>query len=140
MNTLQQIADIESHYFQDAWDEVAIEGLLKSAYNGLLLETTDEQVMGYCLYSSVFETAEILRIATHPNFTQQGIAQRLLDSLLVTLVNRQAETLMLEVRSDNTPAIAFYHKNGFKLINTRKGYYKNANGSATDAMIMQKIL
>ena len=42
------------------------------------------------------------------------------------------ETIMLEVSTDNRPAINLYKKVGFQIINVRKNYYENK-----DAYVMK---
>ena len=46
----------------------------------------------------------------------------------------QGDRIILEVASNNEPAINLYKKCGFKIINIRKKYYKNI-----DALVMEKV-
>ena len=58
----------------------------------------------------------------------------LLDSLVDHAVNSGASELILEVRSDNEPAIAMYSRRGFERISRRRGYYPDGG----DAEIMRR--
>lgn len=100
-------------------------------------EKKSSKIVGYCLYQQVFEQAEILRIGTHPDYQRQGIASKLLLALHVALKRCAVESLLLEVRADNTPALALYEQQAFEVIHRRRGYYQQPNLPAVDALIMQ---
>ncbi len=99
----------------------------------------DNKVIGYCLYQVVFEQAEILRIGTHPDYQRQGIASQIFAKLNAELQAKQVESLLLEVRADNTSAIALYEQQAFAVIHQRKGYYHLLGQPAVDAFIMQRV-
>lgn len=145
----QQIADIETQVQPiDGWSVASIEQTLQTPSNHVLVIMYGTQVACYCLYSQIFETAEILRIGTSPSWQRQGLASQLIDVLKKQLSTAKVEQLLLEVREDNTKAIKLYQKNGFNVIHRRKGYYKNdtqiknpqTDKSAVDALIMQCML
>ena len=87
----------------------------------------------------VFEQAEILRIGTHPDYQRQGIASQLFATLNNELINNKVESLLLEVRADNAPALALYEQQGFVVIHKRKGYYQLPHQPSVDALIMQRV-
>ncbi|HJH08547.1 MAG TPA: ribosomal protein S18-alanine N-acetyltransferase [Psychrobacter pasteurii] len=143
---LQQVADIEHRVQLDSWDKLQIEELLQQDINQcwaiLSSEDNKPQVAAYCIISSVFEVAEVLRIGTHPQFQRRGLAQSLLQALIKSMPEKQLERVLLEVRQDNTPAITLYKKMGFEVIHIRKDYYSipidEAGGETKcDALIMQ---
>ena len=142
---IQAVANIEAIVQpQDAWSHQALAELLAQDSMNLLIVCASEQnkksnVIGYCLYQMVFEQAEILRIGTHPDYQRQGIASQLFDRLNSELVQSQVESLLLEVRADNTPAIALYKQQAFTVIHQRKGYYQLLGQPAVDALIMQRV-
>jgi ribosomal-protein-alanine N-acetyltransferase len=79
----------------------------------------------------------VLRIGTDPKYQRQGIALQVLNKLHELLQLNQVESLLLEVRADNTAAIALYEQQAFNIIHKRKGYYKMPHKPAVDALIMQ---
>ncbi|WP_201550635.1 ribosomal protein S18-alanine N-acetyltransferase [Psychrobacter sp. DD43] len=138
--TIQAVAAIETIIQpQDAWTYQTLGELLTKDSIDLLVVYQIDKVVGYCLYQVVFEQAEILRIGTHPDYQRQGIASRIFARLNKALKANQVESLLLEVRADNTAAIALYEQQGLAVIHTRKGYYKAAHQPAVDALIMQRI-
>ncbi|WP_443215836.1 ribosomal protein S18-alanine N-acetyltransferase [Psychrobacter aquimaris] len=142
---LQAVAGIEAIVQpQDAWNYQTLLELLEQDSINLLIVYALEQnkksnVIGYCLYQVIFEQAEILRIGTHPDYQRQGIASQIFARLNTELKTRQVESLLLEVRADNAPAIALYEQQEFALIHKRKGYYQTPHQPAVDALIMQRI-
>ena len=138
--TIQAVAAIETIIQpQDAWTYQTLSELLAQDSIDLLVVYQIDKVVGYCLYQVVFEQAEILRIGTHPDYQRQGIASRIFARLNKALEANQVESLLLEVRADNTAAIALYEQQGLAVIHTRKGYYQIPHRPAIDALIMQRI-
>ena len=95
---LQQVADIEHRVQFDSWDKRQIEELLKQDINQcwaiLSSEDNQPQVAAYCIISSVFEVAEVLRIGTHPQFQRRGLAQSLLQALIQSMPDKQSERVL----------------------------------------------
>lgn len=154
-DVITQVANIEQMLQQDsAWSASTIFELLDAKQNHLLVvndtNQQDANIVAYCLYSALFETAEVLRVGTHPSWQRKGIALSLLQALVTDLTSQKVENLLLEVRADNESAISLYKKLGFNQIDCRKGYYKVANTQDKtrnqdnvrniDALIMQKLL
>lgn len=143
---LQAVADIEAIVQpQDAWGyQTLVESLKQDSMHLLIVyeqkdSSVGNTVTGYCLYQVIFEQAEILRIGTHPDYQRQGIASQIFARLNTELRRHQVESLLLEVRADNAPAIALYEQQEFALIHKRKGYYQTPHQPAIDALIMQRL-
>ena len=135
---IQTVANIESLVqLQDNWTEQTLAEMLEQDSIELLIIYQNKKVLGYCLYQALFEQAEILRIGTHLDYQRQGIASKLFVALNKELEDNKVESLLLEVRADNLPAIALYERQGFSVIHQRKGYYSQPNQPAIDALIMQ---
>ncbi len=137
---ISSIAKIESELFDDAWDGLAVHSVLGQFGAGVLIVTDgDDEMLGYCIYQIVFETAEILRIATDSSHQKQGVGGGLLDEFIKLCKDRGVERILLEVRADNTSAMRLYERHGFYQIDIRAGYYQDENGR-TDALILERGL
>ena len=143
---IQAVANIEALVQpHDAWTEQTLAEMLAQDSTHIMIvykpegKADNNNVIGYCLYQIIFEQAEILRIGTHPDYQRQGIASQLFATLNNELINNKVESLLLEVRADNTPAIALYEQQEFALIHKRKGYYQTPHQPAIDALIMQRL-
>ena len=78
--------------------------------------------------------AEVHTIGVDPHCHRGGIGTLLLRALL-TEAGERGGPVFLEVRTDNTPAIALYEKHGFHIIGLRKRYYQP---SGADAFTMRR--
>ena len=143
---LQAVANIETLVQpHDAWTEQTLAEMLAQDSTHIMIvykpegKADNNNVIGYCLYQIIFEQAEILRIGTHPDYQRQGIASQLFATLNNELINNKVESLLLEVRADNAPALALYERQGFVVIHKRKSYYQLPHRPAIDALIMQRF-
>ncbi|MBF0689543.1 MAG: ribosomal protein S18-alanine N-acetyltransferase [Cellulomonas sp.] len=80
---------------------------------------------------------QVMTVATDPGYQGRGIARRMLVTLLERARALGAESVLLEVRVDNAPAIHLYESLGFTQLGRRRGYYQPEN---VDAWTMQLLL
>jgi len=78
--------------------------------------------------------AQVMTVATDPGHQGRGIGRRLLTTLLDHARAVGAESVLLEVRVDNDPALHLYESLGFRRLGRRRGYYQPEN---VDAWTMQ---
>lgn len=97
-------------------------------------EDGTELLVGFAGFMYVNEAGEahLMDIAVDPDFQRMRVARRLLHSLIRSARQRGVDSLTLEVRPDNGPARALYHRFGMEAVGTRPGYY----GDGGDALIM----
>ncbi|SFJ81334.1 ribosomal protein S18-alanine N-acetyltransferase [Cellulomonas sp. KH9] len=80
---------------------------------------------------------QIMTVATDPGYQGRGVGRRMLTTLLDRARELRAESVLLEVRVDNAPAIHLYESLGFTQLGRRRGYYQPEN---VDAWTMQLLL
>ena len=126
------VAALEEQVFgADAWsrdgvhDEIT--GPLRQA---VVAVDEDAQVCGYVVVLGVAEVADLQRIVVAPAYRRRGVGSALLGACDLSAHER----VVLEVRADNHPALAFYRLHGFAEMSRRRAYY--ADG--TDAVVMQR--
>ena len=133
---LDAVLEIENTVFTSPWPLKEYEyELEKNPYANPYVFEQDGKIVGYFDYWILYEKAEIANIAVDPNYQKQGIGQLMMDALVQACIENGCETISLEVRVSNTPAISFYEKNGFIQVNIRKGYYADNH---EDAYLMVK--
>jgi len=81
------------------------------------------QLLAYCLFSTVLDEAELLRIAVDPGQRGQGLGKSLLLQVQPKLVQRGLAHLFLEVRASNRVAQRLYQRCGWHPCGQRKNYY-----------------
>lgn len=89
-------------------------------------------VDGYAGLSAGPDVADVCTIGVRADRQGHGIGRRLLRDLIEAAGDRR---MMLEVRTDNDPAIALYVSEGFRRIGLRRGYYFP---SGADAYTMER--
>lgn len=102
--------------------------------NCVVLET-NKTIIGFAVYSIIYERAEIVDIIIEPSQRKQGYGLKLLSYVINLFKKRNCENVTLEVNMFNIPAVNLYNKLGFEIVSLRKNYY---NGS--DGYLMKKDL
>nr|WP_184829834.1 ribosomal protein S18-alanine N-acetyltransferase [Jiangella mangrovi] len=82
------------------------------------------------------DPADVLTIAVAPSSQRGGVGTLLMTALEAEARRRGAGELLLEVRADNDPALAFYTRHGFERIAVRRRYY----GGGRDGLVLRKWL
>lgn len=120
-------------FLEHAWslDSIRSELLLPEAV--VLIGTLDGQAAGYISARLVLETAFIGNVAVRPCHRGQGVAKALVQALLGQCRAAAGESVTLEVRPSNTPAITLYGSLGFVEVGRRKSFYQHPT---EDALLM----
>lgn len=101
--------------------------------------TVDKQMAGFAITQVVLDEATLFNLAVDPAFQRRGIGRELLEHVITELESRGIQTLWLEVRASNRPAIALYEQLDFNEVSVRRNYYPTADGKE-DAIIMALTL
>jgi len=126
---------IEHACFPDPLSEQQLQAQLKQSRNRCFGLFKLNQMVGFAVFSSVLDEAELLQIAIAPDLQGKGLAATLLCQSIDTLQQADIIRFMLEVRVSNIAAIRLYEKLGFSEDGRRKGYYPTADGRE-DAVLM----
>ena len=86
-------------------------------------------------YHAVGE-GDITSVAVHPEYRRRGLAEKLINAFERSLPD-DTESIFLEVRESNAPAIALYEKCGFVRLAIRKNFYDSPR---ENAVVMEKKL
>ena len=90
-----------------------------------LTDKDDYRVVGFCDYWETFDSATICQIAVHPYLQGKQLGSAMMDEIYNDCFAKKIQTLTLEVRVGNIPAINFYKKYGFEIEVTKPHYYDN---------------
>lgn len=134
----RRCADLERQLFpgDDPWPEAAFLRELASKHNHYVAARDGDTLVGYAGISRLGRTPpfeyEVHTIGVDAAYQGRGIGRRLLDELLKLAAGG---AVYLEVRTDNTAAIALYRSVGFENVGTRRRYYRV---SGADAYTMRR--
>ena len=107
---------------------------LNSATTNYLFLEVQEELVGFISYRQILDEVEIDEVLIFKEYQHQGFGYQLMQKFLKVASEKQVQTIFLEVRQSNLPAIALYEKCGFKQIAKRKNYYQHP---VEDAWIYQ---
>jgi len=125
---LPEVLAIERASFPNPWPESTFRGELQNTGLSTPLAAVEEEtgrVIGYVIYWTIVDEAQINNIAVHPGLRRRGIAEAMFREVIDGLRVRGARFISLEVRMSNAAARRLYEKFGFEPLDVRKGYYSN---------------
>lgn len=130
---IEAVARLERECFSECWPEGMIRTGLDSRLDTYFVYEDHGRILGYCVIRILADEGEIQRIAVYPECRRQGIARKLMDSMVAFSKGRAVRAITLEVRKSNEGARNLYASYGFVQEAVREGYYHNP---AEDAIIM----
>ena len=126
---LPLVVDIEKIVFSDPCSEKGLE-LFLDEKNLCVCCFEDSTLVSYCTLVTVLDEAQIINVATSPEFRGRGYAREVIFSVVDECKKRGITLISLEVRESNAPAIALYTSFGFTIEGKRKDFYKNPRENA----------
>lgn len=99
----------------------------------LIALAEDGELWGYIHYSGIFPHAKVQQIATSPSRRRQGVASTLIRTLVAKLESHGFLSLKAEIAETLAGSLAFYRRNGFVEVMSRKG------GSARNRAILVHV-
>jgi len=98
--------------------------------DGMWIAEKSNKIIGFAIgVKTSEENARILMLAVTEKQRRQNIGTALLKNLLKEFVQHNVRNIELEVRTDNTKAIRFYQKHGFRIVDTIKNFYQNGENA-----------
>ena len=137
-DNIVEIWELEKICFDDPWSYNSFERELDNNISVYIVARTVEtrKVVGYGGIWLMYDYADITNIAVSPESRRCGLGGKILQLLIDISREKNMESINLEVRASNIPAIRLYEKYGFSQNGLRKRYYKGKE----DAVLMTKTL
>ncbi|MCG5513684.1 ribosomal protein S18-alanine N-acetyltransferase [Ectothiorhodospira shaposhnikovii] len=133
---LQAIMEIEPRAYTYYWSEGIFRDCLRVGYScWVLTSRSTGELIGYGVMSLAVGECHVLNLTVRPERQGQGFGRYLLGTLLDIARDRHAETVFLEVRPSNAPAVGLYRSLGFNEVGIRKRYYP-ADRGREDALVL----
>lgn len=136
---LPGLAALEARLFpDDAWSEASWWAELGARPRRDYVVAADgADLAGYGGLDHGGEVSDVMTVAVAPQARGRGLGRALVDELERRAAARGAGHLMLEVRADNTAALALYQGRGFVVVSRRRAYYQPGS---VDALVLRKTL
>ena len=133
LEDLDAVLEIEKEAFNDStWTiEAYTRELVMNQFAHYFILEEDGNIVGYTGIWLVIDHCQVTTVAIKKSMRGKGYSHLLINHIK-DFVRGQADTISLEVRVDNTPALALYEKSGFNYGGIRKNYY----GEGLDAHVM----
>ena len=120
-------------HYGEAWTRSQCAGILPMDGVTLLVADGGFDLLGFALYRTVLQDAELLLLAVAPTAQGNGIGRKLLGHFIDDAKKNGASKIHLEVR-DGNPAARIYEAAGFAPAGRRRNYYSGAGGRQYDAI------
>lgn len=125
-----EIARLEKECFSTPWSEAGLKNELNNAFARFFVATRKGEIAGYIGAHNVLGEVYITNVAVFEKYRRNGVAKRLIDTLLETVKEENGEFVTLEVRASNISAISLYEKCGFEKVGERKSFYEKPRENA----------
>ncbi len=126
---LEQVKTLlDTCFGESAWTPDTLRSQLDKADSRCMVVMEDDTVIGFLAFEQVLDEGSIVEVAVHPDCRRRGLARGLITSAINSADG--LNTVFLEVRESNTPAIGLYESLGFERIAVRKGYYQKPKEDA----------
>ncbi|MEO0573846.1 MAG: ribosomal protein S18-alanine N-acetyltransferase [Pseudomonadota bacterium] len=134
-NDLHAVSEIERQSYGFPWSSGIFRDCLLAGYHCMVLDS-DREIRAYGILSVAAGEAHVLNICVAAAFRRQGYGVRLLHALIDQARKSRVKRVFLEVRPSNLSATSMYKGIGFTTVGRRVGYYKAANDTREDALVL----
>jgi ribosomal-protein-alanine acetyltransferase len=139
LSDLDALERLENRAFEgDRLSRRSLRHFIIDSKDALLVADRGHHLAGYALvtFRSGTALARLYSIAVSPETGRSGVGRALMTAAEKIATERDCIVLRLEVRADNKPAIALYHKLGYKQFGVFENYYEDDQA----ALRFEKIL
>ncbi|MEX0386590.1 ribosomal protein S18-alanine N-acetyltransferase [Spiribacter onubensis] len=132
------VHEVESSAYDYPWTLNIFRDCLRMGYECWVQLATD-RIVGHFILAMGPGEAHVLNLAVHPGWHNHGLGRALLERALERAERLGAESVFLEVRPSNSPAVHLYMSSGFRRVGRRRDYYPSECGRE-DALVMRHDL
>lgn len=133
---IEAIIEIERRAYEFPWHVGVFRDCLSVGYCCWVIER-EGVLVAYGVMIVAARESHLLNLCVDPDFRQMGLGKRLLNRLLDTALDHNANMTFLEVRPSNFAAIKLYLEAGFNEIGIRRNYYPARIGRE-DALVFAR--
>jgi len=132
---VRSLEDAEELCFKDPWPgHFFVSELFAPGRFHRLFVNASGELVAYLFSAWQYLDLHVLKVATLPGYRRCGLARRLMEMAESHAAEMCGDSITLEVRPENTAAIALYRNRGYSYVSHNHQYY--ADGE--DAIVMTK--
>ena len=133
---LQQLLEIENMSFNrfDAYNLEDFERWYQYNPDLCLVAEIEGRIAGYMITRILPTQGDLASLAIHSNYKRHGLATALFNYTVKRVKEYGKKQITLEVRKNNSSALAFWHKMGFVPFGSHPGFYEDGE----EAILMRK--
>lgn len=137
---LPRLVDLHGAAFHRGWSEDEFAAMLTETNTLVQVLKARRAVIGFAASRIAADEAELLTIALDARHRGRGLSRGLLQTHLGHLAGRGVRQVFLEVEENNQPARQLYDRAGFAIVGRRERYYRTADGTQLNAIVMRRDL
>lgn len=134
---LDEVMRIENSVFTHPWSKTNFVDSLRNSDDAWVVRALDGELLGYFVQMAVVDEAHLLTLAVKASMQKQGLGNFILGLMLQQAKLLQMNSVLLEVRVSNLPALKMYEQFGFEQIGLRKNYYQADDRQREDALVLR---
>jgi ribosomal-protein-alanine N-acetyltransferase len=133
---LDEVMLIELASYDFPWTTGIFQDCLSNNYTATLY-VQKKKILAYIVSQYIVDECHLLNICVRKSERGNGLAEKMVQSLMNQARMNDMGSIFLEVRASNKAAINLYDKMGFNEIGLRRDYYPDTNGRE-DALVLAK--
>ena len=123
----------------DAWSKSTIEREFSLPYSRRFVLELDGKVVGYCFLWIIRGEAMVMSFAIKRSVRCRGYGRKFMEGI-VDMLKDSVDTIQLDVRKSNLPAIRLYSSLGFSVIRERPRFYSDGENALVMELKTGRIL
>jgi ribosomal-protein-alanine N-acetyltransferase len=131
------LLEIEKQRFNNPWNIKHFNSAVNSPKMDISAYFLDNEIVGYIVLYRIRKVLVIANLAVAPGNRRKGIGEALLEYGIESGQKHHCTYSFLDVRQSNQAALSLYGKQGFVIVGSNKGYYKNP---CEDSFIMGRAI
>jgi len=133
---IKWVMKVEREVYQFPWTDKIFNDCIRVGYY-CWLALQQQNIVGHAVISVTAGESHMLNLSIAREHQRKGYARQFIEFLIDEARERNAQTMLLEVRPSNGAAISCYNSAGFNEIGCRKDYYPASEGRE-DALLFAR--
>lgn len=135
LGDLDRVMTIEQSAYPFPWTRTIFADCIRVGYdcNGLFV---NGRLVAYSVQTHAADECHLLNLCVAPSWQRRGYGGILLEHAIRLARTHRCVSMFLEVRPSNRAGMALYRRHGFRVIGSRRAYYR-AEGGREDAAVMR---